>query len=153
MTRRLLLVVVLASCRREGDPVERLESSLRHRLEKRGIIAQVKCPAFEPAPGVAVACTATGAGPEFPVDVTLRDASGTALDWKIRGTVVDTRQLGRDIAAQRRSWGVLGCDHPRVVMTPGATITCALFDDGKAQHLAITATGDPARPFRWNVVP
>jgi hypothetical protein len=144
--------MVLLACHRDATPTEWLEASLRHRLEKQSIVAHVVCPDVELAAGVAVTCTASGGGTTFPIDVTLRDDKG-AYDWQIRGTVLDTRELGRDLAAQRRNWGVLGCDHPRVVLVKDATITCALFDGGQARHLAITATGDPGHPFRWRVVP
>jgi len=136
VTRRcLLLLLALGACRKNV-----LAAALEERLAAAGITATVHCDKTR--------CTATDdTGKKFTLDATVTD--GRLVDWRPRAaTIVDTRQLSRDISAQRRGWAAVGCERDTMVVLADESITCVLFDRAP-RLLAVTATGDPAHPLRW----
>ena len=130
---RLVLVLALAACGKS-----RLAASLEDRLAAEGVTATVRCKG--------TTCTATDAatGVEFAIDV-----AGT--EWHPHATIVDTRQLSRDISQQRRGWAAVGCERDVIVLPKDASTTCVIWDKGP-RLLAVTATGEPAHPLRWEIV-
>jgi hypothetical protein len=133
-----LLLLGAAAC------TDHLGPALAERLAARGLAASVVCK------GGACIATETATGKQFAIATTVED--GRVVEWHPLATIVDTRQLSRDVSAQRRGWAAVGCERDVMVLAKDEATTCVLWDLLRPRLLAVTATGEPAHPLRWAVI-
>lgn len=136
--RAWLLIPLAAACS------DRLGPALEQRLAAAGLPATVLCK------GGACIATETATGKQFAIETQVE--AGRVIDWRPHATILDTRQLSRDISSQRRGWAAVGCERDVMVLAKDEATTCVLWDGLRPRLLAVTATGEPAHPVRWAVI-
>jgi len=132
------LLLLLAAC------TDHLGPALAERLAAQGVAASVLCK------GGACIGTETATGKRFAIETTVE--AGRVIEWHPHATLLDTRQLSRDLSSQRRGWAAVGCERDVMVLARDEATTCVLWDGLRPRLLAVTATGEAAHPVRWAVI-
>ena len=135
---KLALLLCATAC------TDHLGPALAERLAAAGLPASVVCK------GGACIATETATGKQFAIATTVEGSR--VIEWHALATIIDTRQLSRDVSAQRRGWAAVGCERDVMVLAKDEATTCVLWDVLRPRLLAVTATGEAAHPLRWAVI-